>query len=87
MEKKLIKFVNENRKFIVFYLLWAFLHLILLFNGGNGTGGFWPFVEDIDIYDYNLFEFFIYMTVPLLIFIINKIAGKDIKKFFEDSNY
>ena len=58
----------------------------LLFNGGSYSGEFWPFMEDPDLREYNLFEFFVYMVIPLLIFTIKIIAGKDIKKFFEEGN-
>jgi len=86
MENKFMKFVNENKWFIVFFLVWLFIHVILLFNGKNyNWGGFWPF-GDSDILSYGTLEFFVYIGLPLLIFAIIKLVGKDIKKAIDENN-
>jgi hypothetical protein len=80
MENKFMKFVNENKWFIVFYLIWTFLHLIFYFSSNHYSGEFWPFVEDVDIDEYDFIELFVYLTLPLLIFVVVKLVGKDIQK-------
>lgn len=85
MENKFMKFVNENKWFIVFYLIWSYIHFILLFSGGGCSNDFWPF-SDSDICEYNFLEFFVYMTLPILIFVVIKLVGKDIKKAIDENN-
>jgi hypothetical protein len=85
MENKFMKFVNENKWFIVFFLVWSFIHIILLFSGDN-ENGFWPFNKHTEIDDYGYVEFFVYETLPLLIFLIVKLVGKDIKKAIDENN-
>ena len=88
MENKFVKFVNENKWFVVFYLIWTFIHLILYFSSDYSQDGFWPFkkpwVEDrIDTYGF--LELFVYLTFPLLIFVIVKLVGLDIKKAIDEN--
>jgi len=86
MESKFMKFVNENKWFIVFYLIWSFIHIILLINGSNNED-FWPFgFEGFESYDYGFTEFFVYESLPILILVIIKLVGKDIKKAIDKNN-
>jgi len=78
MESKLIKFVNENKWFIVFYIVWSFIHLIFYFSSNSSRKGFWPFRFNINAYDF--LELFVYLGLPFVIFIIWKLAGNDIKQ-------
>jgi len=80
-----MKFVNGNKWFIVFFLMWFFIHMILLINGNDGND-FWPFYGFKYVSDYGFLEFFVYITLPLLIFVITKLVGKDIKKAIEENN-
>lgn len=84
MENKFMKFVNENKWFIVFFLVWLFIHLILLLSGDD-RNGFWPFYDGWIKY-YGFVEFFVYVALPLLIFAIIKLVGKDIKKAIDENN-
>ena len=83
MENKFMKFVNENKWFVVFFLVWTFIHIILFLSGDNESG-FWPFKEYVEIDDYGFVELFVYETLPILIFIIIKLVGKDIKKAIDE---
>lgn len=85
MDNKFMKFINENKWFVVFLLVWSFIHIILLFNGDN-EHGFWPFNHNTEIDDYGFVEFFVYEILPILIFIIIKLVGKDIKKALDEKN-
>lgn len=89
MENKFMKFVNENKWFVVFYLIWSFIHLILYFASDSNNEGFWPFRKyrwGGNIIDtYGFLELFVYLTLPLLIFIIIKLVGKDIKKAIDET--
>lgn len=84
MENKFMKFVNENKWYVVFYLIWSFIHLILYFVSDSNNAGFWPFRKysfwGTIIDTYGILELFVYLTLPLLIFTIIKLVGKDIKK-------
>lgn len=85
MENKFKQFINDNKGFVVFYLIWFFLHLIFISIGGGCSNDFWPF-EDSDICEYNFIEFVFYIVAPLLIWAIWKLIGKDIKKAIDDNN-
>ena len=88
MENKFKKFVNENKWFIVPFLIWSFIHIILLLIG-DYENNFWPFhgiYSETEIDDYGFVEFFVYMTLPVLIFIIIKLVDKDIKKAIDENN-
>ena len=85
-----MKFVKENKWSSVSYLVWTFLHLILfLASAGErtaiyrGNGGFWPFNRKSDIDAYDFLELFVYMVLPILVFVIIKLVGEDIKKAFD----
>ncbi len=82
MENMFMKFVNENKWLVVSFLVWTFLHVIFLFNGDDSSG-FWPF-GDVGLWDYGWLECFVYEALPLLIFVIVKLVGKDIKKKIDD---
>ena len=88
MESKFLKFVNDNKWFVVFYLVWTFIHLILYFASDGHSKGFWPFRtnrwESI-IDQYGFLELFVYLTLPLLIFVIIILVGKDIKKVLDEN--
>ncbi len=84
-----MKFVYKNKWFVIFFLVWSFLHLIFLFTGGQyDSSGFWPFGDlrfgSISLYGW--FEFFVYETLPLLIFVIVKLVSKDIEKAIDKNN-
>lgn len=86
MENKFMKFVNENKWFIVFYLVWLFIHIIFVFNDYKWkTDEFWPF-GDSRLRYYDWLEFFVYVGLPLVIFAIVKLVGKDIKKAIDENN-
>ena len=90
MENKFMKFFNENKWFVVFYLIWSFIHLILYFVSDSKNEGFWPFAKyswlgESIIDTYGFLELFVYLTLPLLIFIIIKFVGKDIKKAIDEN--
>ena len=82
MENKFMKFVNDNKGFVVFYLIWFFLHLIFLLVNWHERyqESFWPFGKDSEFRDYDFTEFTFYIITPIIIFIIWKLIGKDIKK-------
>lgn len=85
MESKFKSFVNENKKIIVFYILWIFLHSIFLVNGDDESG-FWPFGNDgFELDDYGLIDFIYYIIIPPMIFVIWKLIGKDIKKSINEN--
>jgi len=83
MESKFMKFVTENKWFVVFFLVWSFINILLLLNGSNDEG-FWPFDGFDREHDYGKIEFYVYETLPILIFIIYKLVGMDIKKKIKD---
>jgi len=87
MESKFNKFITENKWYVVFYLVWAFLHFVFFMSGNryDDEGDFWPFADD-GLDDYNLFELLVYLILPVIIFIIYKLVGKDIKKAIDDIN-
>ncbi len=76
-KKKFDQHVEENKNFIVFYLVWFLLQLVLLLvylDTGN-TKDFWPFENfDIRVYDYT--EFIFYLIAPIIIFLIWKVLSK-----------
>lgn len=82
MESKFKQFINDNKSFVVFYLIWFLLHLILV-SAGEGdkmfSSYFWPFGK-YGIEDYGIKEFIIYLIIPIVIWAIYKLIGKDIKK-------
>lgn len=90
MENKFMKFVNENKWFVVFYLVWLFLQLTLFLVSDGVTywrnEGFWPFNRELDIDAYDFLELFVYLALPILIFVIIKLVGKDIKKAIDENN-
>lgn len=81
MKANFIQFINNNKKFISFYLIWFLIHLtFLLVNWNDGyTSDFWPFEKNSELDDYDLTEFLYYMIVPLVIFAFWKLRGNDIK--------
>ncbi|MCF8231717.1 MAG: hypothetical protein K9J27_05950 [Bacteroidales bacterium] len=85
MGTKFMKFVNENKWFVVFFLIWSFIHILLFINGEN-SDGFWPFDGFDRDHDYGSVEFFVYETIPLLIFVIIKLVGQDIKQKIDENN-
>jgi hypothetical protein len=85
MENQFQKFVRTSRGFIVFYLIWLFIHLLLFFNSSSDCEGFWPFGRG-DLCQYNYIELFVYLGVPLIIFIIWKLIATDIKKIGDNKS-
>ena len=84
MEKIIKKYAAENKWFITFYLVWAYIHIGLWIAGGN-SNGFWPF-DGYNSHDYGEVELYVYLTIPLLIIIINKFVGKDIKEKLDENS-
>ena len=83
MESKIKQFVNENKGFVVFYLIWFLLHLIFISVGieGGGKHGLWPFAESRWAYtEYDLKDLLFYLVTPIVILVIWKLIGKDLKK-------
>jgi len=72
--KKLLK----NKVFIALYALWGFIHTALLLMGdSDGTNHFWPFTEQSFKETYDVSEWFVYVTAPLVfILLIKAIADK-----------
>lgn len=89
MESNFKKFINDNKGFVVFYLIW-FLVNLTFFSVGEGGSGFWPFSKhysDNDFLDdYGKIEFIFYMIAPIVIFALWKLVGKDIKKNVDKNN-
>lgn len=86
MDSKFNKFINENKWFVVFYLIWAFIHLILFFSSDADRSGFWPFRTKARLDAYDFLELFVYLGLPLIVFVIWKLVGKDIKKAIDEKN-
>lgn len=88
MESKFNQFVTKNKGFAVFYLIWFLIHLILISTGvrGGGTSGLWPFGSKYNTnYAYDFKDLLFWLIVPLIIWGIWKLVGKDIKKTFDDN--
>lgn len=70
MESKFKVFIVNNKRFVIFYLLWLLAHLVLLTNG-NGSGSFWPF-DGVDDFgpDYGYEEFILYSISPIILYFI-----------------
>lgn len=81
MESKFKNFVNENKIFLVFYLIWFLMHLIFLSVGGDYNRGdeLWPFDEfgifNFDLDNYQVTEFIFYLIAPIILWIIWKLVG------------
>jgi len=84
MENNFMKFVHANKWFVVFYLVWVFIHLVLILNGNvYDKNYFWPFgSDDLDYYGWT--ELFVYVGLPLLIFAIVKLVGNDLRKAIDE---
>ena len=77
MKKRFNNFLEENRAFVLFYLVWFLVQMTIMFiNWGEGNvKEFWPFENfDLRVYDYT--EFVFYMITPVIIFFIWKLIGK-----------
>ncbi len=83
-----MKFVNENKWFVAFFILWTFIHIIFLFNGEKeyDDRGFWPFDDAWHLVAYGWLEFFVYETLPLVVLAIVKLVGKDIINAIDEDN-
>jgi hypothetical protein len=83
-DNKIKIFINENKGFVVFYLIWFFFHLIFLC-AGDGDDHFWPFNNgrhsSEGLEDYGFMEFAFYLIVPIVIWAIWKLVGKEIDEF------
>lgn len=84
MENKFKQFINDNKGFVVFYLIWFLLQLFFVSVGGGGEG-FWPFTtrdyspSDRFLGDYGIIEFVFYIISPIVIWAIWKLIGNDVK--------
>lgn len=88
MESNFKKFVNDNKGFVVFFLIWFLLHLtFLLINWGTGnTRYFWPFGSSSEFKEYDFTEFAFYIIVPIVIWGLWKLIGKDVKEKISENN-
>ena len=76
-------FLNKNKGFILFYLLWFLMHLILLVAGAGGHAcgnGLWPFADVCGTYKYESSALLLYMVIPIITWLIWKLIRKDIEK-------
>lgn len=94
MEKNLKQFIDENKKFVVCFLVWFIIHLLLLVIGVGDDSipdGLWPFALYCNNWGYNSFhcpytyyygisDFIVYLTIPLVLLVIWKLVGEDIKE-------
>jgi len=89
MENNFKKFVNDNKGFVVFYLIWFLLNLIFI-SVGEGDSGFWPFSKERRyndfLEDYGIIEFIFYLVAPIIIWALWKLVGNDIKKKIDENN-
>jgi len=87
MESKFKQFINDNKGFVVFYLIWFLIHLtFILINVGKADKGyFWPF-GDAEFTDYDFPEFAFYIIVPIVIWGLWKLIGKDVKEKISENN-
>lgn len=81
-------YAKANKWFSVAYLLWTFLHFSL-FLASDGEpylsiDGFYPFDKNSDLDNYDSLELFVYLAFPVVIFIIIKLVGEDIKRFWSN---
>lgn len=78
MESNIKKLVNENKGFVVFYLIWFLLHLSLLAARlpGGGYSGLWPFGFGYSD-PYNFKDLLIYLIFPIVIWGLWKIVGQN----------
>ncbi|MHA8075555.1 hypothetical protein [Aquirufa sp. TARAVU-A1A] len=84
------------KKYIGYYSLWAFLHLIFLVLGWDGTNHYYFFPFESSYYssnpfevreNYDLSEFLVYVLGPLvLIFATNLIAADKVNQFFNNKS-
>jgi len=94
IKHEILFFTNAYKWIIVFYLIWSFVHILLLWNGFD-EWGFWPFPIRIwnsefspsIAYSYGSIEFFVYLLLPLLVFVIYKLVGKDIIYYFKRKSH
>ena len=86
IEIKIKKFINNNKSFVVFYLIWFFFHLIFICNGDfeYDNSHFWPF-GDTDLDYYGFTEFIFYIIIPIVILSLWKLIGNDIKKTIDEN--
>lgn len=87
LEIKIKKFINDNKNFVVFYLIWFFFHLVFLCYDSNkyDKEEFWPF-SNAELRYYDLSEFVVYLIIPIVILALWKLIGNDIKNFIDDYN-
>lgn len=89
MESKFKQFINNNKGFLVFYLIWFLFHLIFISTGidGGGERGLWPFGDkDYNNSHYNFKDLLFYLIVPIVIWGIWKLIGRDINNKIEKNN-
>jgi len=85
MENKFKQFINDNKGFVVFYLIWFLLHLVFVVSG-DGESGIWPFGNDgFEMDDYGFDDFIFWIIAPIIIFFLWKLIGKDVKKAIDDN--
>jgi len=86
MENKFRKFIIDNKGFVVFYLLWFLLHLIFV-SIGDGDSRFFPFGHNSELLDdYGFTEFLFYLVIPIVIWALWKLVGKDVNKILDNNN-
>jgi len=74
-----------TKDLLFFYLIWFLLHLIFI-SIGDGRDGFWPFGWRSGLSDYGFTEFAFHLIVPIVIWALWKLIGKDIKKKIDENN-
>ena len=85
-ENKILIFVDKNKSFVVFFLIWFFFHLIFIcISSRDEHRGLWPFGNLNLENDYNFTEFSFYLIVPIVIFGLWKLVGDEIKENLDKS--
>lgn len=86
-----ILFIKKHRAAVALYIIWVFIHSIMFVNRSKrvpgrfyyGEGGpsddFWPF-GDSNFHYYTGTEYFVYLFLPPIVFIIWWLFREDIKK-------
>jgi hypothetical protein len=83
-----MKDLSQNEKvFLAIYLGWAFLHLVFLSIGWEGSyqQRFWPFFERKDWANtirmtYDISEFLVYVGTPAVAFFIHRLINNESKE-------
>lgn len=83
MEDRIRKLIENNRRFLIFYLIWLIVHLGFFCGGQwffSTDGDFWPFTRNSDLGVYDISEFTYYLIIPFLVLFIWKLFMMNKKK-------